>query len=316
MKITIVGTGAMGCIYAALFADAGNEVWAIDAWHAHVNAMNENGLRVEGASGDRTVKVNASLSAADAGVSDLVIIATKAANVLAAAESARSLIGEHTVVLTIQNGLGSADIVGDVLGRERVSIGVAGGFGASMRGPGHAHHNGMQLIRLGQLEGPVNESLKSVAAAWEDAGFHVKTFDNIHQLLWEKLICNVCYSGPCTVTEWTLGEVMADEDAWAMASSAASEAFAVAKKKGVTLGFDDPVAYVREFGEKIPKSKPSMLQDYLANRPGEIDVINGAIVREGRALGMPTPVNDTIVATVKIKEKRAGIRPRGNSAGN
>jgi len=142
MRIAIVGTGAMGSVYAAILADAGHEVWAIDRWSEHVEAMHEHGLRLEGASGDRTVAVHATTDATDAGVCDLVIIATKALDVEAAAEAVRPLIGADTVVLPIQNGLGSADRIAAVLGEEQVMIGVVGGFGASMVGPGHAHHNG------------------------------------------------------------------------------------------------------------------------------------------------------------------------------
>lgn len=307
MKITIIGCGAMGSIYAALFADANHEVWAIDAWEDHVNAINTQGLRLEGASGDRTVPLQASTKAADAGISDLVIIATKAAHVDTAAASAKSIVGDNTTVLAIQNGQGSADRVAAQLGKERVSVGVAGGFGASLKGPGHAHHNGMELIRLGHLQGPVTDSLTKVASAWEDAGFNVKTFDDIHQLVWEKLICNVCYSGACTLTELTVGEVIADEHAWRIGSSAAREAYDVGIANNVTMDIKDPVEYVRNFGSKIPNSQPSMLQDYLAGRAGEIDVINGAIPIAAARVGLPTPINDTVIAAIKVKEKKAGI---------
>ena len=218
MKIGIVGAGAMGCVYAALMADAGNEVWAIDTWQAHVDAISANGLRLEGASGDRTVALGATTDSATVGPCDLVIIATKAAQVEAAATGARALLGPEAAVLTIQNGLGSAAKVAGVLGQERVIIGVVGGFGASIKAPGHAHHNGMELVRLGEASGAVTPRLERIAALWQDAGFTVKCFDDIDQLVWEKLICNVCYSGTATLTGLTVGEIMADADAWPIAS--------------------------------------------------------------------------------------------------
>ena len=135
MKIGIVGTGAMGCVYAALFGDAGNEVWAVDSWAEHVAAMAENGLTLEGASGTRTVRLNATTDPAAAGPCDLVIIATKAMDVAAAAEAARAMLAPDTTVLTIQNGLGSAAKVVAALGAERVVLGVVGGFGASIVAP-------------------------------------------------------------------------------------------------------------------------------------------------------------------------------------
>ncbi len=308
MKIAVVGTGAMGSVYAALLADAGNEVWAIDAWPEHVAAMNERGLRVEGASGDRTVRLKATTSAADAGPCDMVIIATKAMHVEKAAADVRDLIGADTTVLTIQNGLGSADKVADALGPERVTIGVVGGFGASMKGPGHAHHNGMELVRLGEREGPVTPRLENAAQVWRDAGFNVRTFDDIHRMIWEKLICNVCFSGTCAITELTVGEIMANDDAWRVASGCAAEAYKVARAKNIALDFSEPVAYVRAFGEKIPNARPSMLLDLLDGRRSEIDVINGAIPVAARAVGIDTPYNDVVTALVKAKEVRLGLR--------
>src|SRR5258708_31976684 len=99
----------MGSVYAGLLASAGHEVWACDTWSEHVEAIRKNGLRVEGASGDRTVQVHATTRPAEAGVCDLVIIATKAMHVAQAAETVKPLLGPDTVVLSIQNGLGGPD---------------------------------------------------------------------------------------------------------------------------------------------------------------------------------------------------------------
>jgi 2-dehydropantoate 2-reductase len=308
MKIAIVGCGAMGSVYAALLGAAGHEVWAIDAWREHVEAMRSNGLLLEGASGDRTVRLNATTQAAEAGPCDLVIIATKAMHVEAAAESVRALLGPDTLVLSIQNGLGGPDTAARVLGRERLLVGVVGGFGASMRGPGHAHHNGWELVRLGELSGPITPRLEKVAEVWRSGGFKVKCFDDIGQLVWEKLICNVCFSGTCALTEFTIAQVMNDPDAWEVASGCAKEAYAVARAKGVRLDIEEPVAYVRNFGSKIPDARPSMLLDHMAGRMSEIDAINGAIPVAGKALGVATPYNTVVSALVRAKERRLGVR--------
>ena len=246
----------MGSVYAGLFASAGHEVWAIDRWREHIDAIRARGLRLEGASGDRTVKINATTDAREAGACDLVILATKAMHVAQAAESVKPLLGPETPVLSIQNGLGGPDSAAGILGRERVMVGVVGGFGASMRGPGHAHHNGMELVRLGEFGGPATPRLKKVEEAWRGAGFRVKVFDDIDQLVWEKLICNCAYSGPCGVSERTTGEVMADPDLSRISAACASEAYAVARAKSVKLDFTDAVAYVRDFGSKIPNARP------------------------------------------------------------
>jgi 2-dehydropantoate 2-reductase len=164
----------------------------------------------------------------------------------------------------------------------------------------------MELVRLGELSGPVSPRLEAVAEVWRSGGFKVKCFDDIDQLVWEKLICNVCFSGTCAVTERTIGEVMDDADAWSIASGCAAEAFQVARKRGIKLGFDDPVAYVRDFGSKIPNARPSMLLDLMAKRRSEVDAINGAIPPAAKALGLAAPYNEVISGLVRAKERRLG----------
>jgi 2-dehydropantoate 2-reductase len=304
MKIAVVGAGAMGSVYAGLLADAGNEVWAVDTWAEHVAAIRERGLRVEGASGDRTVRLQATTDAAEVGEVDLVVIATKAQHVEAAAASARPLLGPDTVVLSIQNGLGGPDRAAAVLGEERVAIGVVGGFGASVVEPGRVHHNGWELVRLGERSGPVTPRIERVAEVWRDAGFKVQTYDDVGTLVWEKLVCNAAFSGTCALLELTVGEVLESDDAFSVSAGCAREAYEVAIASGIALGFDDPVAYVRAFGEKIPGARPSMLLDLMAGRPCEIDVINGSIPRAAAAVGLEAPVNATVTALVKAKEAR------------
>ena len=310
MKIAVVGAGAMGSVYAGLLASAGNEVWAVDTWQDHIDAIRAKGLRVEGASGDRTVRLDATTDASEPGPCDLVIIATKADGVASAAASIKPLLRDDTLVLTIQNGLGAAERICRHLPPDNVLLGVAGGFGASIRGPGHAHHNGMELVRLGELEGGITERLERIGGVWRDAGFNVKCFDDISQLVWEKFVCNVTYSGSCTIFECTIAGVQANEHAWKVASGCAAEAYAAGVAKGVRFSFDDPIAHVREFGAKIPNSRPSMLQDYLAKRPSEIDAINGMVPVVAREVGTAAPYNEVVTAIVKAKERAFGPERR------
>ena len=308
MKIGVVGAGAMGSVYAALLARGGHEVWALDRWREHIEAIRANGLRVEGASGDHTVPVHATTEPGEVGPCDLVVIATKAMDVAAAAESAKTLLGPETPVLTIQNGLGSGEAVCSVLGAGRVVIGVAGGFGGRILAPGHARHEGMELIRLGEIDGPATARLERIAEAWRAGGFKVKTFDDIHQLIWEKLICNASFSPVCALTGLLVGAVVANAETFAVSAALAQESYAVARAKGVRLDIGDPVAYVRDFALKIPQGRPSMRQDIEAGRRCEIDAINGGVAQTGREVGVATPVNDACIALVKGREIALGIR--------
>jgi 2-dehydropantoate 2-reductase len=295
----------MGSVYAGLLASAGHEVWAVDRWQEHVDAIRERGLRVEGASGDRVVRVRATTDAAEVGEAELVLIATKAMDVKAASESARVLVGPGTLVLSIQNGLGGPDIAASILGEKRVAVGVAGGFGASIVEPGRVHHHGLELVRLGERHGPATPRVEAIAQVWRAAGFNVQTDDDVDRVIWEKLICNVSFSGACAVLGCTIGEVIADRHAWTVASRCGQEAFEVARALDVSLGFDDVGSYVRNFGLKIPGARPSMLLDLMAGRRSEIDFINGAIPRAGRKTGVATPFNEAVTALVKAREARA-----------
>ncbi len=301
-KIAIVGCGAMGSVYAALMASAGHAVLAVDGWDAHVQAINREGLRLEGASGDRRVPVRA-VAQAPRETMDLVIVASKASQVRAAAQQVLPLLGPDTVVLTIQNGLGSADALADVVGPDRLAVGVAAAFGASLTAPGHAHHNGMAAVRMGAHAGLARERVEAVAALWRGAGFSAEAVANVLAMQWDKLVCNVAYSGPCALTGLTVGQAMDDPHIGPVSRAAAIEALQVAHARGLLLGITDAVAHVRAFGTKVRDAKPSVLQDLERGRVSEIDVINGAIPREAARCGLQAPVNATLTALVQQRER-------------
>jgi 2-dehydropantoate 2-reductase len=303
MKIVVVGCGAMGSIYAALLASAGNDVAVVDTNAAHVDAINRQGLRVRGASGDRTVRVPAHLHPPEL-TADLVICAVKARFVSEAAASMASLIGPETSVLTIQNGLGSADLVAAQVGAGRLIVGVAQGFGASLPEPGCAHHNDMKAIRMGAYGGIAAERVVATADLWQQAGFDAAAVDDIVAMQWEKLICNVAYSAPCAITGMTVGEVRDHHRAGAVSRAAAREAFAVAKALGIALRFADPEQEVRDFAARMPDAKPSVLLDLEAGRISEVDVINGAVPTQAEKIGLQAPVNATLTALVQALESR------------
>jgi 2-dehydropantoate 2-reductase len=303
MKIAIIGVGAMGSIYAGMLSEAGHEVWAIDSWTAHVAAINAKGLRLSGASGNRVINtLRASVDISQVGRCDICVIATKASGVAAAAKAIASVIGPDCLVLTIQNGLGADQRLAQHIPMHNVLLGVADGFGASMKGPGHAHHNAMKLIRIGEITGGISPRLSALEALFQNAGFNAKAFENINTLIWEKFLCNVTFSAPCTVYEQTVGALMADQDHWMVALAAMQEAYRLGQAKNIAFSFEDPVAYVTAFGAQMPDARPSMLLDFIAQKPSELDAINGMVPVLSKELGLPTPVNDDLVAKVRLKE--------------
>ena len=302
-KIAIVGTGAMGSVYAALMAEAGHEVWAIDTWQDHIEAINADGLRVDGASGDRVVKgIRAVASVVKADPCDLYVIATKGAEVGAAARAVSSVMPTYALVLTIQNGLGAGERIAEHMPADNVLLGVADGFGASMNGPGHVHHNAMKLIRLGEMAGGLSERLRRLEALWQRAGFNARAFDDIHQLIWEKFLCNVTLSAPCTVFDCTVGELMAQPEWREIALGCLYEAHACGLAEGIRFSFDDPVQYVNDFAAMMPEASPSMRLDHMAQRASEIDAINGMVQVVAARHGITTPHNQTLSAVVRARE--------------
>jgi len=307
VKIAVFGAGAMGSVYAGLLADAGHEVRVVDLWAEHVAAINARGLRVEGASGDRTMRgIHATTDPAEAGACDLYIIATKAAAVGAAARAVAAVMGPDSLVLTIQNGLGAGERIAQHMPTGNVLLGVAEGFGASMRGPGHVHHNAMKRIRIGEMQGGLSDRLEALARVWRGAGFTVEAFADIDRLIWEKFLCNVTFSAPCTVFGCSIGVLMDNAEWWAIALGCMREAHALARAEGVDLRVDDPEAYVTEFGRRMPEARPSMLLDHQTGRPSEIDAINGMVPVLGRRHAMPTPYNEVLTAVVKAREAKFG----------
>ena len=200
------------------------------------------GLRCEGASGDRTVAVNATTRAAEAGPCELAIVATKVMDIEAALADARAMIGPETLVLAIQNGLGNVERVQRVLGAENVLFGIAGGFGAELKAPGHVHHNGMEAINLAELQGGISARLERVAGVWRAAGFKVNVYDDLWPVVWSKLVANVAFSAICTVTGMRVGQVRANEWAWGIARACVQEAVAVAARQGYRAGLRRPGA--------------------------------------------------------------------------
>lgn len=304
-KVAVIGVGAMGSVYAALMAEAGHQVWAVDCWAEHVAAINRDGLRVEGASGNRTVRgLRAVAHVAELDPCDLYIVATKASGVAQVARDLAHCLPPTAQVLAIQNGLGAGERICAHLPRGQVLLGVADGFGAAMRGPAHVHHAAMKLIRLGELDGGLTPRLQTLERFWQDCGFQARAFADLHQLIWEKFLCNVALSAPCTLFDCTVGELMDNPRARAVSFGCVMEAFRCGCAEGINFSFEDPLAYVRDFAARLRESSPSMRLDHQQRRRSEIDAINGMVPVLGARLGIETPYNTTLSALVRAREEK------------
>ena len=309
-KVAILGCGAMGSIYASYLSDHVEEVWAIDPWEEHIVKIKQSGLKIDGPNGSKVYnKICASTNIEDAKGCDLYIIATKGSNVGHAAKAISQVMREDSLILTIQNGLGSGERIAQFISTTNVLLGVADGFGASIKGPGHIHHNAMKLIRLGEVGGGISGRLEFISALWLSAGFQVRAFDDINQLIWEKFLCNVTLSGPCTIFDCSVGDLMANTELWAIAIGAMKEAYVCGLAEVISFSFEDPTNYVTKFAEMMPSASPSMRLDHLARQKSEIDSINGMVPVLGKKHDIQTPFNQTITGAVRAAEmKFEGIK--------
>jgi 2-dehydropantoate 2-reductase len=232
------------------------------------------------------------------------VISTKASAVDAVAGDVAALLRADDVVMPFQNGLGAGERVARHVPDDHIVIGIAEGFGSSIPEPGSVHHNGMRLIRIGEMRGGMTGRVQRIEQLWNDAGFNVKAFDDIDQMVWEKFICNVTLSAPTAAFDVTVGELMAMPDAWGVALGCTMEAYRLGIVEGVTFSFDDPAQYVTEFASTIPDASPSMRLDHLAGRRAEIDAINGQVVERSRKLGLEAPYNETLCAILRAREAR------------
>lgn len=307
MKVAIVGTGAMGSVYAGRFGKAGHEVWAIDVWQEHIDAIASSGLAVSGASGRFVVEgIQTGDKPSDAAPCDIWVIATKAEAVDTVATQIAPLLEPGNVVMAFQNGLGAGERVARRIPGAHILIGIAEGFGSSIPEPGHVHHEGMRLIRIGEMNGGLTDRVQQIEQLWLEAGFNVRAFADVRVMIWEKFLCNVTLSAPCAVFDVTVGELMADPEAWKVALGCTTEAYRLGLAMGVDFPFDDPQHYVSEFAATIPNASPSMRLDHLARRRSEIDVINGQVVALSREFGLDAPYNQTLCAIVSRRESRFG----------
>jgi 2-dehydropantoate 2-reductase len=162
----------------------------------------------------------------------------------------------------------------------------------------------MKAIRLGSHSVGARHLSEPTAALWRGAGFDAAAVEDILTAQWEKLICNVAYSAPCAITGMTVGEAMEDSALGPLTQEAAREAYSIARALEIPLSFNDPVAYVRAFAERMPNAKPSVLLDIESGKPSEVGVINGSIPLQASRIGRDAPVNAALTALVRAMENR------------
>jgi 2-dehydropantoate 2-reductase len=301
VKICFIGAGALGSTIGGTLAKGGADVRLIDPFQAHVDAINAHGLRMLEAGVEKSVKVTACTSVAKVGTAaDLVIVLVKSYHTRNAIRAAAPIIGPDTVVMSLQNGLGHEDILAEEVGRDRVIAGKTY-VGGVLLAPGHVRAGvvGKETI-IGELDGTISSRAQRIAASLNAAGILTRLSENIIGTMWDKLFINVAGGGLTAITGLTCGGLYALPVLEDCALAAIAEAIAVAQAAGVAISITDPrVAWTMASAGLPAEFKTSMLQSLQSGNPTEVDYIHGSVVRWGAKMGVPTPVNSTIVACVK-----------------
>jgi len=301
----MLGAGALGSAIGGTLALGGSDVTLVDLYKAHVDAVNAGGLKLREGDVEVTVRIKAVTDCDALDVADLVIVLVKSFHTRAAIETAAPhVVGNDTVVMSLQNGMGHEEILAEAVGHAHVMAGKTYVGGVFLE-PGRVIAGTRDKETLiGELDGTISVRAQAIASEFQRAGLRTIVSNNIVGTMWDKLLVNVATGALAGITRLTYGDLYSVPEIEACALAAVDEAMAVAKAHGVTLSVREPREAWRKASEGLPRDfKTSMLQSLEKRSVTEIDFINGVVVRAGAKVGIPTPVNSTLVACMKGIER-------------
>ena len=302
MKVAVIGAGAMGSLFGALLAEGGHEVWLCDIWQDHIEALKQNGLKIEWEGQIRNVRLNATSDPRQIGESELVLIFVKSTQTKSAAESAALLTGPNGWVMTLQNGMGNAEIIAEHTPPSRILAGTTA-HGATMLGAGSIRHAGAGPTTVGMWAGGEKEFqiARKIADQFTQAGIEATAVEAVRPVIWDKLLVNVGINAITALTGIKNGQILDLELTRELSRAAVEEAAAVAQAQGIEIR-KDPTAHVFQVAAATAANRSSMGQDVDHHRPTEINAINGFVAREADRMGFAAPVNRTLTALVETME--------------
>ncbi len=310
--IAIVGAGSVGCYFGGMLARAGAPVTLIGR-PAHVDAIRRSGLRLESRRFDEAIPVAASTDVAAARGAKLVLFCVKSIDTEAVARSLAPHLDRDAIVLDLQNGVDNVARICRHVPNPVVAAVVY--VACEMAGAGHVKHHGRGDLVIGTIASgearalPPGRGLDDLAAMLARAGIPCTVSENIEGELWMKFLINCAYNAISAIGRSRYARMIATAESRSVMEEAAREVLAVAAASGVRLPEGDLVDRVMKLADAMPQQSSSMAQDIARGRRTEVDDLNGLVARRGAELGVPTPVNRTLHAMVKLLEGSDPVGP-------
>ncbi len=301
MKIAIIGAGAMGSIYGAHLSK-NNEVFMIDTNEPVVSKINEVGLEIMKEEKSEIFYPKAFTSSEQVPVVDIVILFVKALYSRSALESNKNIIGENTILMTLQNGQGHEDLLKEFTAEQNVVIGTTEDNGKVMD-LGVVSHGGTGNTNIGSLD-DTDVAIDIVKAGFENTCFNVIVHENIQQLIWDKLFINSSLSALTGVLQVPMGFIASNEHTFDIAKQLIKESVAVAKAQGLVADYDEIVEKVKKTSLQSPEGVTSICADIRNGRLTEVDTISGAVVKSAKKYNVAAPTHELVVKLIHALEKR------------
>lgn len=302
MRIAVIGAGAMGSIYGGHLS-LENDVYLVDTNQAIVDKINSEGLVLQENGKDNVYHPTAVTSTEGLEPMDLVILFVKALFSKPALNGNKGVIGENTYLMTLQNGSGHEDILGEFVPQDHIIIGTTEDNGALL-GPGHVRHGGNGKTNIGMLTEDTAAFLPRVKETLDACGFNGCIHENIQQLIWDKLFTNVSLSAVTGVLQVPIGYIASNAYAWKMTCSLIHEAVEVAHAMGLKADEAEITEKVRQTSVNSPEGITSICADLRDGRKTEVNTISGSVVRAAAKVNVAVPSHEMIVNMVHAMEER------------
>lgn len=288
MKIVVVGAGTMGCLFGGALKESGQDVVLVDVVPKQIEAINSNGLIMERNGKTSIVKVPAKYAREVRGDADMIIVFTKTYHTEKALASVKHLIGRDTYALTVQNGLGNVEKISAFVDPSQIIVGMTN-HPSDLIGPGHIRSTGKGHCKIMGVGGNHSVMVEAICRIMNEAGLDCEISDDIFLAIWEKVAFNTALNTIGAVLYLNNGGIGSVPEGAALAKNIGREVVMVANKKGIKVNEADVSAAIDNALRNHPHHICSMTQDVLAQRPTEIESLNGAVIREARNMGLPIP---------------------------